>query len=44
VHFTEQDAGWSAEDVAMGGYMVIIRAKGTDNEWYNLKRTVTVVR
>jgi gliding motility-associated-like protein len=44
VHFTEQDAGWSAEDVAMGGYMVIIRAKGTDNEWYNLKSTVTVVR
>jgi gliding motility-associated-like protein len=44
IHFTEKDAGWAAEDVAMGAYMVIIRAKGTDNEWYNLKSTVTLVR
>jgi hypothetical protein len=28
----------------MGAYMVTIRAKGTDNEWYNEKSTVTVVR
>ena len=44
IHFTERDAGWAAEDIAMGAYMVIIRAKGTDNEWYNLKSTVTLVR
>tara|TARA_B110000240_G_C13106803_1_gene286633 strand:- start:216 stop:464 length:249 start_codon:yes stop_codon:yes gene_type:complete len=44
IHFTEKDAGWAAEGIAIGAYMVIIRAKGTDNEWYNLKSTVTLVR
>jgi gliding motility-associated-like protein len=44
IHFTERDAGWAAEGIAIGAYMVIIRAKGTDNEWYNLKSTVTLVR
>ena len=43
-HFTEQDAGWTATNASTGAYMVIIRAKGTDNEWYNLKSTVTLVR
>lgn len=43
-HFTEQDAGWTATNASTGAYMVIIRAKGTDNLWYNLKSTVTVVR
>jgi len=44
IHFTEQEAGWAAEDIAIGAYMVIIRAKGTDNEWYNEKSTVTVIK
>jgi len=43
-HFTQQDAGWTATNASTGAYMVIIRAKGTDNEWYNLKSTVTLVR
>lgn len=42
--FTEQDGGWQAIDAPLGAYMVTIRAKGTDNEWYTLKQTVTVVR
>jgi hypothetical protein len=43
-HFTEKEAGWAAADAPTGAYMVTIRAKGTDNEWYNLKSTVTVLR
>lgn len=41
---TEQDGGWQAIDAPLGAYMVVLRAKGTDNEWYTLKQTVTVVR
>jgi PKD repeat protein len=44
IHFTEQEAGWAAVDASIGSYMVIIRAKGTDNEWYNEKSTVTVIK
>ncbi len=40
----QTSAGWDAADTPQGAYMVIIRAKGTDNEWYNLKSTVTVIR
>jgi gliding motility-associated-like protein len=40
----QTSAGWGATEAPQGAYMVIIRAKGTDNEWYNLKQTVTVVR
>jgi|GEM_PF-1097756 len=36
--------GWDAAEAPMGAYAVTIRAKGTDNLWYNLKSTVTVVR
>jgi len=36
--------GWDAADAPQGAYMVILRAKGTNNEWYNVKSTVTVVR
>jgi gliding motility-associated-like protein len=43
-YFTESEEGWAALDVPAGAYMVIIRAKGTDNEWYSLKSTVTVLR
>jgi gliding motility-associated-like protein len=42
--FDQTSKGWDASDAAMGAYMVTIRAKGTDNEWYNEKSTVTVVR
>jgi gliding motility-associated-like protein len=42
--FDQTSNGWDASDAAMGAYMVTIRAKGTDNEWYNEKSTVTVVR
>jgi gliding motility-associated-like protein len=36
--------GWDAAEAPLGAYAVTIRAKGTDNLWYNLKSTVTVVR
>lgn len=40
----QNSAGWDAADAPQGAYMVIIRAKGTDNQWYDIKSTVTVVR
>jgi len=40
----QTSSGWDAADAPMGAYMVTVRAKGTDNRWYNLKQTVTVVR
>lgn len=40
----QDSAGWDAADYPMGTYMVTLRAKGTDNKWYNAKETVTVVR
>jgi gliding motility-associated-like protein len=42
--FNETSKGWDASNAAMGAYVVTIHAKGTDNLWYNLKQTVTVVR
>jgi gliding motility-associated-like protein len=42
--FDETSKGWEATDTAMGAYMVTIRAKGTDNRWYNVNQTVTVVK
>jgi gliding motility-associated-like protein len=40
----QNSAGWDAADAPQGAYMVIIRAKGTDNEWYDIKSTVTVLK
>ena len=42
--FDQNSKGWNAADAPTGAYMVTIRAKGTDNLWYNEKSTVTVVR
>jgi gliding motility-associated-like protein len=42
--FDQNSKGWNAADAPTGAYMVTIRAKGTDNQWYDEKSTVTVVR
>lgn len=41
---TQNNRGWDAAKAPIGAYMVTFRAKGTDNEWYTEKSTVTVVR
>jgi hypothetical protein len=42
--FDQNSKGWNAADAPTGAYMVTIRAKGTDNQWYNEKSTVTILR
>ncbi len=42
--FDETSPGWEAKEMPQGAYMVIIRAKGNDNNWYTENSTVTVVR
>ncbi len=42
--FDETSPGWEAKEMPQGAYMVTIRAKGNDNNWYTENSTVTVVR
>lgn len=42
--FDQTSKGWKATEIPMGAYVAIIRAKGVDNHWYNVKQTVTVIR
>ena len=42
--FDETSPGWTAKEMPQGAFMVTIRAKGNDNNWYTENSTVTVVR
>ncbi|MBO6518107.1 MAG: hypothetical protein JJ975_16335 [Bacteroidia bacterium] len=42
--FTEKSQGWNATGLPLGVYTVTIRALGVDNKWYNITKSVTLIR